>query len=306
MLTNNDEFKRLICQKFDPSTDYSQCDRAEIDGVFEATVLELALKNTSPQQIELGEFVAWRTADGWSVGKVVDRFTDNVAIALGEKVCFCEGTESNPVLKIEQSNNSQILKRASEVKIVNNYVNSPALDGEKSLSAVLPQTDFSEFTELIKSTVKQELEAFDFAASTRKKNCKKGTSCGNSCIKSGTICWTDLSPENKIAVGKLAKELKALKRAKAAPSKSADKTSKPSSQGSYEKFSDTFVKEYKQERSKQELRGVVVITKAGMRDRMEAQGTSSKDFETFYEKLKQDGKLFTVIEKKDELMQLVE
>lgn len=44
MLTNNLDFKRAIAQQFDPDTDYSEFDEAEIDGVFEATVYQLLLE----------------------------------------------------------------------------------------------------------------------------------------------------------------------------------------------------------------------------------------------------------------------
>jgi hypothetical protein len=43
-LIKNLDFKRAIAQKFDPDTDYSSFDEAEVDGAFEATVYQLLME----------------------------------------------------------------------------------------------------------------------------------------------------------------------------------------------------------------------------------------------------------------------
>ncbi|MEH2138555.1 hypothetical protein [Nostoc sp.] len=48
MLANSLDFKRAIAQQFDPDTDYSQFDEAEIDGAFEATVYQLLMERQHP------------------------------------------------------------------------------------------------------------------------------------------------------------------------------------------------------------------------------------------------------------------
>ncbi|MEH1789639.1 MAG: hypothetical protein V7L23_29815 [Nostoc sp.] len=65
MLTNNLDFKRAISQQFDPDTDYSQFDEAEVDGAFEATVYQLLMERginaQSPtpilQPVEFGSII---------------------------------------------------------------------------------------------------------------------------------------------------------------------------------------------------------------------------------------------------------
>lgn len=65
MLTNNLDFKRAIAQQFDPDTDYSEFDEAEVEGAFEATVYQLLIErgiNTqsptpNPQPVEFGSII---------------------------------------------------------------------------------------------------------------------------------------------------------------------------------------------------------------------------------------------------------
>jgi hypothetical protein len=49
-LTNNLDFKRAIAQQFDPETDYSSFDEAEVDGAFEATVYQLLMERGGSAQ----------------------------------------------------------------------------------------------------------------------------------------------------------------------------------------------------------------------------------------------------------------
>ncbi len=63
-ITNNLDFKRAIAQQFDPDTDYSEFDEAEIDGAFEATIYQLLMEraiNTQPpipgQPVEFGSII---------------------------------------------------------------------------------------------------------------------------------------------------------------------------------------------------------------------------------------------------------
>ncbi|MBN3949365.1 MAG: hypothetical protein HWQ38_24045 [Nostoc sp. NMS7] len=63
MLTNNVDFKRAIAQQFDPDTDYSEFDEAEVDGAFEATVYQLLMERginaqpLTPRTDEIAEAV---------------------------------------------------------------------------------------------------------------------------------------------------------------------------------------------------------------------------------------------------------
>ncbi|MHC5824596.1 MAG: hypothetical protein ACYT04_54330, partial [Nostoc sp.] len=50
MLTNNLDFKRAITQQFDPDTDYSEFDEAEVDGAFEATIYQLLMERGAKTQ----------------------------------------------------------------------------------------------------------------------------------------------------------------------------------------------------------------------------------------------------------------
>lgn len=117
-------FKLLIVQKFDPDTDYSSYDEAELDGAFEATVYDLLTRQQSPgftENIvipEKGDAVQWKYGKGLGSGKVTRIYSEPITLKLGESDITRNGTEENPALLISQPNGSQVLKLASEVRII--------------------------------------------------------------------------------------------------------------------------------------------------------------------------------------------
>ena len=113
--------KLLVVQKFDPETDYSSYDEAELEGAFEATLYELLNKPEFTEQItipEKGDSVQWKYGKGTSIGKVTKIYPEPITLKLGESDITRNGTEENPALLIAQTNGSQVLKLASEVKII--------------------------------------------------------------------------------------------------------------------------------------------------------------------------------------------
>ncbi len=117
-------FKLLIVQKFDPDTDYSSYDEAELDGAFEATVYDLLTRQQSPEFTEnivipeKGDAVQWKYGKGLGSGKVTRIYSEPITLKLGESDITRNGTEENPALLISQPNGSQVLKLASEVRII--------------------------------------------------------------------------------------------------------------------------------------------------------------------------------------------
>jgi hypothetical protein len=73
----------------------------------------------------------------------------------------------------------------------------------------------------------------------------------------------------------------------------------------FEINSKVFEQEYREERRQQELKGVVAIKKNQLEARMKERGMSKKDYEVFYNRLKAEGKIFTVKEINEELLQWV-
>ena len=116
--------KLQIVQQFDPDTDYSQFEEAELDGAFEATVYELLQKvqNYQEPKIEIpekGDTVQWKYGRGIGSGKVTKIYTEPVTLKLGENDSEItrNGTEENPALLITHPNGSQVLKLASDITI---------------------------------------------------------------------------------------------------------------------------------------------------------------------------------------------
>jgi hypothetical protein len=113
--------KLQIVQQFDPETDYSSYDEAELEGAFEATLYELLNKVQSFAEInipEKGDSVQWKYGKGTGTGKVTKIYSEPITLKLGESDITRNGSEENPALLIIQTNGSQVLKLASEVKII--------------------------------------------------------------------------------------------------------------------------------------------------------------------------------------------
>lgn len=113
--------KLQIVQQFDPETDYSSYDEAELEGAFEATIYELLNKVQSFAEIiipERGDAVQWKYGKGTGTGRVTKIYSEPITLKLGESDITRNGSEENPALLIMQTNGSQVLKLASEVKII--------------------------------------------------------------------------------------------------------------------------------------------------------------------------------------------
>lgn len=123
-LTNNLDFKRAIASQFDPSTDYSQMDAAEIDGAFEATVYQLLLERAKPPEFKevalprAGSTVSWDYSSETAIGKVYKTYTKSVALKIKNSTITRNGTPENPALQIAQDDGSRVLKLASEVQLI--------------------------------------------------------------------------------------------------------------------------------------------------------------------------------------------
>jgi hypothetical protein len=115
--------KLQIVQQFDPETDYSSYDEAELEGAFEATIYELLNKSQSANFAEIsipdkGDSVQWKYGKGTGTGKVTKIYSEPITLKLGETDITRNGSEENPALLIVQTDGSQVLKLASEVKII--------------------------------------------------------------------------------------------------------------------------------------------------------------------------------------------
>ena len=107
-----------------------------------------------------------------------------------------------------------------------------------------------------------------------------------------------IEEENEAAI---AKQMKAQKNANAAQNTGSTKPMP------YKQFESKFKTDYKEERRRQELRGVVAIRTKEMKALFtEKHNISGDEFDKRFNELKKKNKVFTVIEKQDELMQWAE
>jgi hypothetical protein len=160
MLTSNVDFMRSICREFDRETDYSSFDEPELQGAFEATVMQLILERSygsidfkEVKKIRIGSTVSWEYGDADAIGKVVKVYNKRTALKSKNSTIVRNGSDKNPALKIVQDNGSTVLKLSSEVEIVD-FVE------EMQVAFNEPEVNINDIPKLIKTGI----ENIDFRA----------------------------------------------------------------------------------------------------------------------------------------------
>lgn len=130
-MINDIEFKRAIAQRFDPTTNYSEVEDAEVEGAFEATVYQLLLEREgvafAEEKIKVGDTVTWNYGTGTGTGKVAKIYTKPVTLKIQNSEITRNGSEENPALLITQGK-TRVLKLVSEVRITEVIDASEPLD----------------------------------------------------------------------------------------------------------------------------------------------------------------------------------
>lgn len=147
------DFQRYVCQKFDPDTDYSAYPPPELEGAYQATLVQLLAERQPEFQEQkalpqVGDTVTWKYGSGDAIGEVVKTYSQRTALKLGKSTIVRNGTEENPALKIRQDNKAIVLKLASEVEIVDFVEES--------------EQEQVDFAEVVKESIRSELGSIDF------------------------------------------------------------------------------------------------------------------------------------------------
>ena len=151
---------RSICQEFDHETDYSSFEEPELQGAFEATVMQLVLERNydnidfkEVEKIKIGSTVSWKYGGGDAIGKVVKTYNKRTALKSKDSTIVRNGSEKNPALKIVQDNGSTVLKLSTEVEIVD-FVE------ELQVAFNEPKININDIPKLVKA----EIQSIDFRA----------------------------------------------------------------------------------------------------------------------------------------------